>query len=104
MTLGRWKQRRRRARTTFVLTNVRASSHIGGRAPSAQSNLLDMVNHLNLTPLGDGAADVAIGAAVMGRLQYTDAVTLHAAALDAVRIAGTPAGGIIKPAEVLEEP
>ena len=87
---------RRRSRTLYVLTNIRAIVHVAGRRGSTRSVLLDTAETITLTPVGDGAvADLWVGGAPFERL--ADAAAAHAIALEAVRIAGTPAGGAFTP-------
>ena len=95
LTITPIKQARRRARLTYILTNVRAIIHEAGRRTVTESRLLDAVEHVRVTELGNGAADVWAGI-LFERIPVGEVPRLHAIALDAVRACGgnplTPPG------------
>jgi hypothetical protein len=78
---------RRRARSTYVLTNVRAIIHEAGRRTVTRSYLLDMIHQVTVEQTGNGASDVWIGT-TLPRIPDADAERLQSIALDAVRAAG----------------
>jgi uncharacterized membrane protein len=97
MTITPIVHARRRARTIYVLTNIRAIIHIGGRVTQTRSLLLDMVDGTQMQHGRNRSADVWVGMMAFVLLDEDEAARAHAIALDAIRNAGTPAGGIITP-------
>jgi membrane protein YdbS with pleckstrin-like domain len=113
VTVDPMQQARRRERTLYVLTNIRAITHVAGDGGHTRSLLLDTVNSLSVhrgrgggggasgtseATAGAAAADLWIGSAFFDRIP--DADRAHAIALEAVRLAGTPWGGFTPPDDI----
>ena len=92
---------RRRARYTYVLTNLRAINHESGKKPVVRSYLLDLVSNVGLHESGNGAAEVWIGGTNFTRVPSADAQRLYAIALEAVRATG---GSITPPDSATSAP
>ena len=103
MTLEPLRQARRRARTVYILTNVRTIQHEAGAKARTNSNLLDMVGHVHVNRRRDGAAELWIGSANFTRVPASEVDRVHAMAIEAVRAAGVPPEGMISPDEMDDE-
>jgi hypothetical protein len=91
------KHARRRARSTYILTSLRAMVHESAKTSITNSYLLDMIGNVSIQRRSDGASDLWLGTARFERLPAEVADNLHATALQAIRAAGGPAEGMIEP-------